>query len=469
MKNKTWSRRKFIKNASLASLSALLAGPSKVLGAQNATTIAPTADSVILLWMAGGMAHTETFDPKEPIEFRKNIRYQLIKSTCKSIPTSLDGVNFSEGLEEMAKLADRMTVVRSFKPPDLGHVLHARHQFHWHTGYAPPQSIAAPHIASMLAKALGPKNPDIPPFIHIGQRLDLDGSPEVKAFLSPGFLGLEYAPMLIPFPEDAGKIMSPPSGMTKARFQSRQNFYKELLKDSPLKEFGSDYQQESFKKAISNSERLLNSPSKKAFDISLEAKEKYDIYNTGRFGRGCLLAKRLVEEGARFVEVSTEHIPFGNWDTHHTGHKRVMEMKQMIDRPVSQLIKDLEEKGLLDRTMIVLASEFSRATVIKPKEVDLKDPRYLVRGPLSYGLHKHYTGAGSMLMIGGGAKKGFVYGKTADVVPCETIENPVSLTDFHATMFHALGIPPDLSFDVERRPYYITQDGKGKVVRDLLV
>src|SRR5581483_11595351 len=124
--------------------------------------------------------------------------------------------------------------------------------------------------------------------------------------------------------------------------------------------YGSGYQQESLLRSVENAHRLLNSPAAKAFDLSLEPKRSYDVYNTGRFGLGCLLARRLAEAGARFIEVSSEYIPFRHWDTHENGHERAIGMKQWIDRPVSRLTRDLEERGLLARTVVVKASEFGR-------------------------------------------------------------------------------------------------------------
>src|SRR6202012_3102207 len=120
-------------------------------------------------------------------------------------------------------------------------------------------------------------------------------------------------------------------------------------------------------RSFDNAHRLLNSDAAKAFDLSLEPKESYDIYNTGKFGLGCLLARRLTEVGARFIEVTTEYIPFLNWDTHENGHTRLADLKKAIDAPVAQLVLDLEKRGLLDRTLIVLASEFSRDMMIEGK------------------------------------------------------------------------------------------------------
>src|SRR5450759_354206 len=119
---------------------------------------------------------------------------------------------------------------------------------------------------------------------------------------------------------------------------------------------GSDYQNESLVRSLDNAHRLLSSPAAKAFDLSLEPKASYDQYNTGKFGLGCLLARRLTEAGARFIEVTTEYIPFEYWDTHENGHTRMVDLKKSIDAPVARLVLDLEERGLLTRTLIVLAS-----------------------------------------------------------------------------------------------------------------
>ena len=219
-------------------------------------------------------------------------------------------------------------------------------------------------------------------------------------------------------------------------------------------------------------DRLLRSASAKAFDLSLEPERMFEIYNTSRFGQGCLLARRLIEAGARYVEVTSEYIPFVYWDTHEHGHERAVAMKKIIDAPVAQLILDLDERGLLDRTLVVLASEFGRDAItegkvgkeVKDQAINMPD---VITEPRHYGMHRHFTAAGSILLFGGGVKKGFVYGKTADERPCTTIENPMPVEDLHATMYHALGIAPDTAYVVEKRPVYVTKDGKGKPVTEL--
>src|SRR3954447_14085959 len=379
------TRRDFLKTASAAALAALAAPAPRVWadGPPNPDPklerITPTADTVIVLWMAGGMAHTETFDPKRYAPYEKGMDPKGVLSTFPSIPTAIDGVRFSQGLERIAKVMDRGTLTPSFRAGDLGFILHSRHQYHWHTGYVPPQSVAAPHLGAVIARTLGPLNPAVPAFINIGQRFDLGEGEELKAFTTGGFLGSEYGPFNIPFPQQAADAVRPPPGTTPARFEARNAHYKRLLEASPIGQHGSAYQKESFVNAMENAHRLLSSPAAKAFDLSLEPKESlakyvpadfdvskmssarlsregtYEAQTVGRFGLGCLLARRLTEAGARFIEVTTEYIPFLNWDTHENGHRRIVASKQTIDAPIAQLVLDLEARGLLDRTLIVLA------------------------------------------------------------------------------------------------------------------
>ncbi len=486
------TRRDFLKTASAATLGALAAGAPRLFAAPE--KIAPRADCVIVLWMAGGMAHTETFDPKQYTPFTKGVESKRVLSTFPSIPTAVDGVRFSEGLEKMAAVMDRGTLIRTAQAADLGFILHSRHQYHWHTGYVPPQSVAAPHMGAFMAKALGPRDPAMPAFINIGQRLDLGEGEELKAFTTAGFLGSAYGPFNVPYPQEAAKTVRPPEGMTPGRFEDRNKFYKRLLEASPVRE-GSAYQRESFLEAMDNAHRLLSSPSARAFDLSLEPAENvakyvpagfdgakvgglkldregsYEAQSIGRFGLGCLLARRLVESGARFIEVTTEYIPFLNWDTHENGNKKTRSMKAMIDAPIAQLILDLEERGMLDRTLIVLASEFSRDMLIEGKEASQQREQARVpdkiEEPKFYGMHRHFTEAGSVLMWGGGMKRGHVHGETADERPCRSIKDPVQITDLHATIYQAMGISPKLSYLVEERPFYTTKDGLGKPITSL--
>ncbi len=437
-----------------------------------AAKITPRADSMILLWMAGGMAQTETFDPKRYTPYETGLASEKVLSTFPSIPTAVDGVRLSKGLEKIGGVLDRGTLIRSHRVGDLGFILHSRHQFHWHTGYAPPQSVAVPHIGSFLARTLGSRNPDIPAFLDIGQNMEIGAeSDALKAFHTAGFLGSEYGPFQIMDPRDAVSVTRPSEFVGRSRFENRRALYRRMLEASPLARHGSDYQKESYLRSLENAHRLLTSPAAKAFDLSLEPEKSYSTYNTSRFGLGCLLARRAVEAGARFIEVTTEYIPFRYWDSHENGHKRAEEMKAVIDAPVAQLIRDLEERGLLDRTLVVIATEFGRdmMTEGKPDQTvkdQIKQPEIMTE-PKHYGMHRHFTEAVSVAVFGGGFRKGLVYGKTADERPCRILENPVTIEDLHATLYTAMGIAPDTAYEIEQRPVYATRDGKGKAVEAL--
>jgi len=469
--NTSWNRRDFLKTASAATLSALAAGYPRAMLAADEEKIKPTADTVIVLWMAGGMAHTETFDPKRYTPYETGLASNKVLSTFPAIDTAVDNIKISEGLENIAKVMDRATLIRSYTAGDLGFILHSRHQYQWHTGYAPPQTVAAPHIGSVIARTLGPLNPAVPAFIDIGQRFDLGEGEELKAFHTAGFLGSEFGPFIISNPEQAAESVRPPEGMSPARFESRDGFYRKLAARSPIGQYGSDYQQQSLIRSLDNAHRLLSSPASKAFDLSLEPKAAYDRYNTGRFGLGCLLARRLTEVGARFIEVTTEYIPFVNWDTHENGHTRQVDLKKSIDAPIAQLVLDLEERGLLNRTLIVLASEFSRDMMVEGKpdkgvknQVEVPD---VINDMKYYGMHRHFTDAGSVLAFGGGMKRGYLHGRTADERPCKTIEKRVIIEDLHASILRAVGISPRQSYEIEKRPFYATRDGVGKPILDL--
>jgi hypothetical protein len=472
------TRRDFFRAMAAAGTAALIAGEPRLLRADSTGAAiehpVAKADACILLWMAGGMAAPETFDPKLYLPFEVGLPVERVMSTFPAIDTVVDNIKISQGLENVARIMDRGTLIRSHVLPDLGHILHSRHQYHWHTGYVPPQTVAAPHIGAWMSRVLGPINPVMPAFINIGQRLEGHGeSEEVKAFTTGGFFGSEYGPFNLPFPEDATLSVRPPKEMDGDRFANRYRHLKQLIERSPQAQYASDYQQESMLKSMDAAYRLLSSKEKSAFDLSLEKKESFDKYNGSHFGRGCLLARRLVESGARFIEVTTEYIPFFHWDTHENGHSTVERLKKEIDQPIAQLILDLEERGLLDRTLVVLASEFSRDMMIEgvPGSTAKDQSRAktdVLREPIHYGLHRHFTGSSSVLMFGGGVKRGFLYGETATERPCLVTKNPVSLSDMHATIMHLMGISPKTAFDVERRPFYVTEDGKGKPVMDVI-
>jgi len=465
------TRRQFIGTTAAAAVAAFVEGREPRLQAAQAP--AATADAVIVLWMAGGMAHTETFDPKTYTPFAPGVPVERVLSTFPAIDTAVDHIKFSQGLEQLGRVIDRGAVIRTFNAADLGFILHSRHQYHWHTGYIPPQPMAMPHLGAMISRTLGPKNPTMPAFIAIGQNMEIGAeSAAVKAFHTAGFLGAEHGPFLIANPLDAAASVRPVAELGEGRFQTRRQLFERLVASEPAAAYAGDFQRESLLRSLDSADRLLRSPSAQAFDLSLESKSTFDAYNTGRFGQGCLLARRLIEGGARYVEVTTEYIPFLFWDTHENGHERAAIMKRQIDAPIARLILDLEERGLLEKTLVILASEFGRDAItegkvgkeVRDQAINMPD---VIAEPRHYGMHRHFTGAGSVLMFGGGIKRGMVYGKTADERPCITVENPVPVEDLHATLFHALGIAPDTSYLVEKRPVFVTRDGKGQPITTL--
>src|SRR5581483_11235828 len=277
MSSPSLTRRQFLHGMTAAGVATLVGGAPRAQAIEHPR---PTADACILLWMAGGMAAPETFDPKRYTPFEVGVPAEKILCTFPAIDTVVDNIKISQGLEHVAKVMDRATLIRSHVVADLGNILHSRHQYHWHTGYVPPQTVAAPHIGSWVARVRGPNNPAIPPFINIGQRLEGVGeSEELKAFTTGGFFGTEYGPFNLPFPTDAVAAVRPPKGMTPERFEARQRRYKELIKSSPAGELAGDFHEESVLRAIDNAHRVLSSNERVAFDVTKVPKESFEKYN----------------------------------------------------------------------------------------------------------------------------------------------------------------------------------------------
>ncbi len=237
---------------------------------------------------------------------------------------------------------------------------------------------------------------------------------------------------------------------------------------------------------------MMDSPVKRAFNYAKEETaatlaayeprierdalldKKY--FHGRRFGHGLLLARRLVEAGARFVQVEYQYGPFKGFDMHENGQQRMVEMKKQIDSPIAQLIRDLADRRLLDRTLVVVATEFGRTIANQPKAgvepdgfaEEQSGEELILEDQKMYGFHGHFSSGNSLLFFGGGFKPGLVYGRTAERHPMLPIENPVTLEDTHATIYRALGIPADTAYVTEGRPFYVTKDGKGKPIDGLL-
>src|SRR5688572_16848866 len=272
------SRRGFMGATAAATLGALAGREPALLRAAQPAPKA-TADAVIVLWMAGGMAQTETFDPKRYTPFAPGVPISQVLSTFPTIDTAVDNIKFTKGLEQIGSVMDRGAVIRGFTAADLGFILHSRHQYHWHTGYIPPQPMAMPHIGSVVSRTLGPKNPDMPAFVAVGQTVE--GAGEIgtlKAFHTAGFLGAEHGPFLIIDPQDAASAVRPPKELTGPRFRTRRQLFEQLLAQEPVHRHAGDFQRTSLVRSLDAADRLLNSPSAQAFDLSREPRQTVEAY-----------------------------------------------------------------------------------------------------------------------------------------------------------------------------------------------
>ncbi len=489
------NRRQFLQASSGALAGLSLAGhlPAAETETKVKDPLKPKADSVILIWLPGGVAQTDTWDTKRFTPYRQGMKGNELLSTCESIPTAADGIRLGQGLENLATVMDQATVLRSLTNKTKFGAVHLRAQYYMMTGYIPPVGVKAPSIGSIVARTRGRRHPYVPGYIYLGR--DIDTSDEEKLFINEyigsGFYGINYAPFMIPEPDQGLPTLQTMAGMDQNRFDRRLAYLRGLV-DLSGNELHDSPKANAYLKMIEDARGMMDSPVKKAFDFARYEKPETlaayqsqvspldlldkSYYNGDRFGPSLLLARRLVEAGARFVQVEYQYGPFKGFDTHENGRDRLFEMKKQVDRPVAQLIRDLKERGLLERTLVIVATEFGRTIASAPSAG--KEPEgfaehhngseLVIENEAMYGLHGHFSSCSSMLFFGGGFKKGFVYGKTAPEHPMIAIENPVTLEDVHATIYKALGIPADTMYETEGRPFYVTNNGKGQPIEALL-
>jgi uncharacterized protein (DUF1501 family) len=474
------TRRDFIKNTAFTACAfALGTGRQTALAKEGLShPVNPTADSMILIWLPGGIAQFDTWDPKEYTPYEKGMKGSEMLSTFKKIPTAADGIYLTEGLENIARVMDKGSILRTLSSDTKFGAIHLKAQYYMMTGYEFPAGVQVPSMGSMVARSLGRNNPNIPAYIDIGR--DIDTSNEEFLFISqyqgPGFLGMKYAPFMIPNPQEGLPTLNAVAGMTPTRLDRRQR-YLEAISGLDTKEIFESKKASEYMQVIDDARAMMDSPIKKAFDFSTEKESTLQAYDVGhRFGHACLLARKLVEQGSRFIEVEYQYAPFKGFDTHENGHTRMIDMKRYIDRPIAKLISELDERGLLERTLVVVATEFGRTVADQPDagreklgfDENQTGEDLIVESERLYGHHGHFSSASSMLFFGGGFKQGYVHGVTADRHPMLPIEKPEKLIDVYATIYKAMGIPADTHFVVEERPFYVTKDGKGKPIVDLL-
>jgi hypothetical protein len=486
----TTTRRTFLKAAAAASM---LGWPHRLGARERGQTLVARADSCIWIWLPGGIAQTDTWDPKRFTPYVQGMKGSELLGTCESIPTAADGLRIGAGLEHMAAVMDRGCILRSLSNDIMFGAVHLRAQHYMMTGYVHPAGFKAPSIGAIVGRTLGRRDPRVPEYIYIGRDIDTSDNERlfITEFLGPGFLGVQAAPFMIPDATAGLKTLEVASGMTIDRLDRRQALLHRMneLADRGLVDSA---KADNYRKVLDDARAMMDSPVKKAFayqqgekpetiaayEPAIGQDELLDktYYNGRRFGHGVLLARRLVESGARFVQVEYQYGPFKGFDMHESGSIRMNEMKKQIDRPIAQLILDLDQRGLLDRTLVVVASEFGRTIASQPSagvepegsSESHTGANLVIQNEKMYGFHGHFSSCSAMLFFGGGFKRGFAYGRTADQHPMIAIDNPVHHIDVHATIYHVLGIPPDAFNVSEGRPVYVTKDGNGVPVNALL-
>jgi hypothetical protein len=426
-----FARRKFITDAAKTMLGigampmlSQLAAAAPVSKAADQSPRRGKAKSVIYLYMSGGMSHLDTFDTKPGAE---------TQGPVESIKTSADGVMVSEYFPSMAKQMHNVAVVNSMNSTQGAH---AQGRYFMHTSYFVRGTVQHPDLGAWTARVLGKNNKSLPANIKIGGN---------SSGLGGGFFESEFAALPIGDPEAGLQYSKMLNGMTKDRFSSR---LKKLQKMNTA--FSSKFdtkQARAYASMYDEAVTLMKSKDLKAFDLTAEDDEVRDRYGRNRFGQGCLLARRLVENGVRFIEVDD-----GGWDTHGNNFERVQSKGEILDQAMGALLADLEASGLLESTLVVLATEFGRTPKIFAERENGRN---------------HYPSAFTCLLAGAGVKGGVKYGKTDDEGR-EVVDNMVTVPDFNATIATCLGIPIKKEIvSPDGRPFTVAD--KGTVITDLLV
>ncbi len=412
------SRRDWLRLAAAGVVGSSMSGWFDIVAAQAARD-PRRKRSCILLWMAGGPSQMDTFDLKPG---------HANGGPFKETQTSAPGLKISEHLPKIAQFGDRMAVIRSMSTREGDH---GRATFLMRTGYLPTGPIQYPSLGAHVAHELGSDDSALPNAVAIAPYTVLNA-----AAYGSGFLGPKYAPLIV---GDTGsqvqaqgqvdydqslkvKDLALPKEVSLAHADARIDLLKDMEKDFLARH--PDVSPHSHLTAYDRAIRLMRTDAAKAFNIEEEKGEVRDRYGRNLFGQGCLLARRLVERGVPFVEVTLGGVNGGafGWDTHQDNFNQVKRLSEVLDPAWAALMTDLKERGLLDTTLIVWMGEFGRTPKIE-------------RG----NGRDHFPAAWSTVLAGGGIKGGQVYGKTsADGTAIE--ENPVSVPNFIATVCAALGI-----------------------------
>jgi hypothetical protein len=376
--------------------------------------------SCILLWMSGGPSQFETFSPKPGHENG---------GETKAISTAVSGIQIADSLPKCAAAMNDIAIIRSMTSKEGSH---PRATFLLHHGYLPMGGVKFPTLGSHVAQQIGTAGFDLPSFVRIGGRgTDAGGA---------GFLGVDFDPFILQNPEAKPENTQP---ATRDERYARRMKMLEQVEANFGKVEGTDLVAD-HQKLIKKSSKMILSPKMEAFDLGREPDKMHDAYGRTKFGAGCLLARRLVESGVTFVEVNQD-----GWDTHDNNFERTKTNNGTIDQPMAQLITDLKQRGMLEKTLVIWMGEFGRT------------PRINARGG-----RDHYPRAFNVALAGGGIKGGQVVGET-DAAGEDVTKRPVTVSDLFRTIYTTLGINADHE-NMSRigRPIKIV-DG-GQVIHELL-
>lgn len=377
--------------------------------------------SVIVLWMSGGPSQMETFDPKPDHSNGMG---------TKAIDTAVAGIKIAEGWEKTAAIMNDVALVRSMTSKEGNH---QRATYALHTGYVPTGTVKHPSFGSLCASELGEPNFDLPHIVAVGNQ-QMAGS-------GAGFLGVQYEPFMVENPLEMPSNVE--SAVETARFNRRLNILGKLENAGFGKQAGASRVKE-HQALYKQTAGMVLSPRVRAFDLEEEPSEVRDAYGRNPFGQGCLLARRLVEQGVTFVEVRSN-----GWDMHRELKDTMAKNASQVDPGFATLIQDLKQRGLLDTTLVVWMGEFGRTPKVNPN-----------------GGRDHFPRAFNVAAAGGGIKGGQVIGATSKD-GTEVTDSPASIQDLLKTFCTALKVDPNKeNVSPQGRPLKIV-DG-GKVISQLL-
>lgn len=420
LKTDELTRRQFVTNAARAYLGVHLfpmLGSTLASAAPEAAAKGGTAKSVIYLYMSGGMSHLDTFDPKP--------KKKEVMGKTEAIPTKADGIMVGHYLKKTAAVMDKVCVINSMNSTQGAH---EQGSYIMHTSYSLRGTIKHPSLGAWVLKLGGRIHPELPGFVAVNSAPELaDG----------GFLGAKFSAALIGNPDQGLQDSRRAEEVSQEDFQRRLSLADKMNRQFHERYANADVKayEELYREAIS----LMESRDLKAFDLKQEPEATRNLYGSGSFAQGCLLARRLVQNGVRFIEVQ-----LGGWDTHYDNFTGVAGRCHEFDQAYAALISDLEKCGKLQDTLVVVATEFGRTPEIKAEHNEGRD---------------HHPEAFSCLLAGGGIKGGIKHG-TTDASGGKVKDGLVSIQDFNATIAHALSLPYDtVIMSPTKRPFKIADKG----------